>query len=54
MRANALQLPGVGGMGAAGIDWCITPSYHAKKIVSLGNCNIDFIHLLFDMIQRLV
>ena len=25
-----------------------------KKIVSLGNCNIDFIHLLFDMIHRLV
>ena len=23
MRANAPQLPGGGGMGAAGIDWCI-------------------------------
>ena len=25
MRANAPQLPG-GGMGAAGIDWCIIPN----------------------------
>ena len=24
MRANAPQLPGGGGMGAAGIDWCIS------------------------------
>ena len=24
MRANAPQLPGGGGMGAVGIDWCIS------------------------------
>ena len=27
---------------------------YAKKLVSLGNCNIVFLHLLFDMIHRLV
>ena len=30
MRANAPQLPG-GGMGAAGIDWCIRQSKHIRQ-----------------------
>ena len=39
MRANAPQLPGGGGMGAAGIDWCIILRllYYLDVIAYHGN-----------------
>ena len=35
MRANAPQLPGGGGMGAAGIDWCINMTYISPMFLAL-------------------
>ena len=39
MRTNAPQLPGGGGMGAAGIDWCI--SFSDLSNLSTGKLIVD-------------
>ena len=37
MRANAPQLPG-GGMGAAGIDWCISKAVRLRECPLAESC----------------
>ena len=54
MRANAPQLPGGGGMGAAGIDWCISFKLIGRLVsYSSSGGGLNLIRRLFQTVSEL-